>query len=123
MFTFINAWHLILEINQRRKFVNSKIGSDIQVRGLDKVNSVTVRVVIDVLQLFQDGQAMVTILLIICKSLDRIGNGFIDDIVTGNRVTEVNGDKFHFADAFDQLFVVVFFNHVASGVFLNQKPF
>lgn len=45
--------------------MNTKVGGDIQIGGLDEIDSVTVRVVVDVLQFLQNSQAMVTFLLII----------------------------------------------------------
>lgn len=47
--------------------MNSKIGSDVQILSFEQANAMAVRIVIDILQFIQDGEALFTLLLIVCK--------------------------------------------------------
>ena len=46
--------------------MHSKIGGNVKVLGFDEGDAVAVRVVVNVLQLVQDGNALLALLFIIC---------------------------------------------------------
>ena len=88
------------------------------------MNAVAVRVVVDVLQLVQDVLAIVAILFVIwTQQSTSIEIGFLTKKKKRTLVTEINGDKFHFADELDEL-VVIFklFDDVRVGILLNEEP-
>ena len=57
---------MVLEVNDSGEAMHSKVGGNVKVLGLDEGDAVTVRVVVNVLQLVQDGNALLALLFIIC---------------------------------------------------------
>ena len=57
---------MVLEVNDSGEAMHSKIGGNVKVLGFDEGDAVAVRVVVNVLQLVQDGNALLALLFIIC---------------------------------------------------------
>lgn len=67
VFTFVNAGHLVLKVDHRRKCVHSKVGGDVKVLSLDETDTMAIRVVVDILQFVQNDDTLLTFLLAIWK--------------------------------------------------------